>query len=114
MIGAATLLLFLAVGCGGAPLPDSSVSATQAAIRAAQEVGAGDVPKAALHLRYATDQFDEAEALQSDGDEERAAYVLMRAQADAELAIELTRAQAANQEADEAEREAQELEQRRH
>jgi hypothetical protein len=112
-IGASALLIMgLVFGCGGAPLPESSVSATQAAIRAAREVGAEGVPQAALHLRYATDQFDEAQSLEEEGDEERAAYVLIRAEADAELAIEITRAHMANQEADEVEAEAQELQQR--
>jgi len=96
-------------GCGGATVPPASLAATQAAIRAAQEVGADDVPQAALHLRYAQDQFDSAQALEEDGDEERATLVLLRAEADAELAIVLARAHAAEEEADAAERQAEEL-----
>jgi hypothetical protein len=112
MLGGSALLMGLVFGCGGAPLPESSVSTTQAAIRAAREVGAEGVPQAALHLRYATDQFEEAQSLEEDGDEERAAYVLIRAEADAELAIEITRAHLANQEADAVEAEAQSLQER--
>jgi hypothetical protein len=96
-------------GCGGTPVTPGLMASTQAAIRAAQEVGAERVPKAALHLRYATDQLSEAEALESDGNGERASAVLRRAEADAELALVLTRAHAEEQDAVAAEEQAREL-----
>ena len=86
---------------------------SRAAIRAAQEVGADEVPRAALHLRYARDQFAQAQELGEDGEGERAALVLRRAEADAELAIALARAHGAEEEADAAERQAAEIEARR-
>jgi len=95
--------------CGGATVPTSSTASTQAAIRAAQEVGAERVPQAALHLRYARDEVSDAQRLEEDGEEERAVLVLRRAEADAELAIALARAHAAEEEADAAERQAAEL-----
>jgi hypothetical protein len=97
------------VACGGTPVAPGLMASTQAAIRAAQEVGAESVPKAALHLRYARDQLTEAETLEQNGNGERASSVLRRAEADAELAIALTRAHAAEQEAVAAEEQAQEL-----
>jgi hypothetical protein len=61
------------------------------AIRAAEEVGAPRVPDAALHLQLAREQSDHAKALIADGQTESATYLLMRAQADAELALAVVR-----------------------
>jgi Domain of unknown function (DUF4398) len=60
-------------------------------MRAAQEVGAQQVPKADLHLRLAQEQVEKARKLAADGDNERASMLLSRAHADAELALALTR-----------------------
>ena len=59
-------------------------------IRAAEEVGAGQVPKAALHLKMARDQVSTAERLMADDENEEASLVLARAQADADVAIALS------------------------
>jgi hypothetical protein len=83
-------------GCASTPAPHAKVASSEAAIRAAQETGGGNVPQAALHLKLAEEQLQSAKALIRDNDNKRAEYVLMRAQADAELAIALTRAAAAN------------------
>ena len=79
------------LGCGGAAPPTEKVASTEAAIRGAQEVGAPAVPQAALHLKLAQEQLDKAKALMQDGNNKRADSVLMRAQADAELAVSLAR-----------------------
>lgn len=79
------------VGCGGAPPPTARLASSEAAIRAAQEVGAQNEPKAALHLRLAQEQRDKAQALVKDGRNEDAERLLMRAEADAELAVALAR-----------------------
>ncbi len=63
---------------------------TTSEIRAAQELGARQVPTAALHLQLAKEQLAKAEALSAKGDEERADSMLERAQADAELAVALS------------------------
>ena len=84
--------------CGGAPVPTERMVASESALRGAQEVGARNVPQAALHLRLAEEQIQKAKALINDGDNERADYVLLRAKADAELALAL--AKEANAKAD--------------
>lgn len=88
----ALVLAALAAGCGTAAVPVSgSLTETQAAIRAAEEVGARNVPKAALHLKMAQDQLQTAKGLLADGDEEEASVVLARAEIDAELALALAK-----------------------
>jgi hypothetical protein len=68
------------------------------AIAAAEAVGAQDVPKAALHLQYAKEEEDAAKKLNDEHKEEQATSLLLRAQADAELALALS-----NQESERAE-----------
>lgn len=85
-------LAALALACGSAPVPVSgTLSETQAAIRAAEEVGARNVPKAGLHLKMAQDQLQTAKALLADGEEEEASVILARAQSDAELALTMAK-----------------------
>ena len=55
-----------------------------------------NVPQAALHLKLAEEQLLAAKALIRDNDNKRAEYVLMRAQADAELAIALAHVATSN------------------
>jgi pyridoxal biosynthesis lyase PdxS len=83
-------------GCGGSPPPHAKVASSEAAIRAAQETGSGNVPRAALHLKLAEEQLLAAKALIRDNENKRAEYVLMRAQADAELAIALSHVASSN------------------
>lgn len=77
--------------CAGSQAPAASSAAAQAAIRSAREVGAERDPTAALHLQYAREQFERAEQLSQRGDGEEAHRMLLRAQADAELAMAITR-----------------------
>lgn len=89
--------LALAAGCGSAPLKtDRSTSG----IRAAEEVGAKEVPRAALHLQLAREGLAKAEKLSKDGEPEQARSMLMRAEADAELAVALSRESADKSEAE--------------
>lgn len=91
---------FLAMaGCAGHPAPDAKVATSTAAIRAAEESGAKDVPQAALHLKLAQDQLQAGKNLISEDKNERAEYVLSRAQADAELAIALSNSAESKEEA---------------
>jgi len=86
------LAAYAGVGCGAsAPVPATQVSETQAAIRAAEEVGAPNVPKAALHLKMAKDQLQTAQAQIADDENELAHMTLDRARVDAELAVALAR-----------------------
>jgi hypothetical protein len=81
----------IVIGCGGAAVPQAHMTSSAASIRAAEEVGAENAPQAALHLRLAKEQRQRALELIRNDDNEEAARMLMRAEADAELAIELAR-----------------------
>lgn len=96
------LLALAAIGCGGAAVPHDQLASSQAAIRAAEEVGANQVPSAELHVRFAKDQVAKAKALIADDENEEAALVLQRAQSDAELALAITRESAVRAQAQEA------------
>ena len=87
------LLALLALGsaCGSYPPPTERMTTSEAAIRAADEMGAGQVPRAALHLKLAQEQTDSARKLMEDGYNERAELTLKRAQADGELALAIAR-----------------------
>jgi hypothetical protein len=96
-------ILLFAGGCGAAKPPTYALGQSQAAIRGAEEVGAADVPAAALHLKLARDNLTAAEKLISEQEGyEEAKLLLKRAQADAELAIVLSKEQHARAEAVEA------------
>ena len=97
------LSLVLLIGCGSFPPPTERLNTTQGAIRGATEVGAEQIPRAALHLKLAQEQVDKARQLMEDEDNEPADQALRRAQADAELAIAIARETQAVQKADEAE-----------
>ena len=85
--------------CGGAPIPQQKITDTEAAIRAAEVGGAPGVPEAALHLKRANEQLAQAKRMVSNGDNERAAWVLRRAEVDAELALAMAQEQTARNEA---------------
>src|SRR4051812_6716685 len=88
----------LVSACGGAPKPTDTLVHTQAALRAANEIGANKIPEAQLHMKLAEEQIQRADKLMADGDNEEAKSVLERAKADAELAVALTRHAHAQQE----------------
>jgi Domain of unknown function (DUF4398) len=83
--------LVLLAACGGSALPPAKVAETQSSISAATAVGADQNPQAALHLKMARDQLKQAQGLVEDGKDDEARLVLMRADADAEVAIIITR-----------------------
>ena len=85
-----------ACGCGSSmPEPKQPLADAEAASRSAQEVGANSQPAARLHAKLADEQITKAKALIANGDNDEATYVLLRARADAELALALAREQAA-------------------
>jgi len=84
-------VLALSAACAGTAAPTERLATTTASVRAAQEVGANNVPNAELHLRLAQEQIDKARKLMDDGENERADLMLKRAGADAELAVALAR-----------------------
>ncbi len=90
MVGS-LLLVGAAAGCANSPALRTDSSS--AAIRAAEEVGAGEVPRASLHLQLAKEELGRAQGLAERGEKDQAASQLLRAEADAELAILLSREQ---------------------
>jgi hypothetical protein len=87
------LLTAIAVGCGGAQMKERTVDDVTASMRAASEVGAEDVPQAALYLHLAQEGMDEYKALSAKGDAKSAQLALERAQLDADLALQLAQTQ---------------------
>lgn len=86
----------IVAGCGSSvPPPTQPLADVQAANRSAEELGAAKVPQAALHLQYAEEQRTHAAKLMKDGDNEQATALLVRAKADAELAVALAKENAA-------------------
>jgi uncharacterized protein DUF4398 len=90
---AVAALTLAGLGCGSYPPPTERMSTAEAAIRAAEEVGATNVPQAALYMKLAQEQTEKAKRMMQDGYNERAELELKRAQADAELAVALAREQ---------------------
>ena len=78
------------VGCASAPEPTERLASAKAGVRSAQELGASEVPNAALHVKLAEEQIERANKFMKDGENERAEALLQRATADANLAIALT------------------------
>lgn len=96
------VLCVAAAACGGAQLNQNKATSVQAAVLAAEEVGAKDQPKASLHLQLAREQVEEARSRAADGDESAADLLLDRAQVDAELALQLARTEHEQQNAQKA------------
>lgn len=95
------LLALVALGCAHT-LPEYATESSASAIRTAEEVGASDVPKAALHLQLAKEELDQAKALFAEGRKDEAVSLLDRSAADAELAVTLARQDAEKQAANDA------------
>lgn len=85
-----------AVGCASVAPPTQRMADAESAARSAREVGAEADPSARLQLKLAGEQIAQAKLLVAGGDNQRADFVLMRARADAELALALAREQSAN------------------
>jgi regulator of protease activity HflC (stomatin/prohibitin superfamily) len=91
---AVCILLAAAIaGCASGPVFNHGSQESKSAIRAAEEVGADKLPSAALYLQLAKEELERARVLAAEGDKERAASLLTRAEADAELAITLSHEQ---------------------
>ena len=89
-------VLVFATACGSS-LPPAKAADTQASISAAAAVGAEQNPQGALHLKLARDQLQEAQRLLDSGKDKEARLVLERADADAQLALMITREAEASQ-----------------
>lgn len=84
----------MALACSSSwPEPKTPMAEAEAASRSAREVGADDQPAAKLKVTLADEQIAEAKSSIAKGDNERATYLIMRARADAELALALAHEQ---------------------
>jgi hypothetical protein len=89
-----SMIAALACGCAQSwPEPKQPLAEAESAARSAREVGAEAQPAAKLKVALADEQIAEAKARISKGDNERATYLLLRARADAELALALAHEQ---------------------
>lgn len=82
----------LASGCGASfPVPTQKLADAESAQRSARELGADKKTAAQLNLKLADEEIEAAKAQMKAGDNKRAEYILLRAKADAELALTLAR-----------------------
>lgn len=95
----AVVVTAMVAGCASTPLKTEGATS---GIRAAEEVGAANVPQASLYLQLAKEELARAHKLNAQDEKERAASMLLRAEADAELAVTLSHGDAERQEAEEA------------
>lgn len=77
--------------CGSTMPPPERIAAPGAAIAAADEAGARNVPQASLHLHMAEETYERAKARIEEGETDGVAEALDRAAVDAELALALAR-----------------------
>src|SRR5436190_3095162 len=82
--------LVAAAGCASVPLPAERLERQQATLRAAEELGAAQVPRARLHLQFARDEETWARQAAGMGNAD-AELMLSCAEADGALALELAR-----------------------
>jgi UDP-N-acetylglucosamine enolpyruvyl transferase len=88
----AAALLAAATGCGASfPTPTQKLADAESANRSARELGAEKKTAAQLNLKLSDEEIEAAKAQMKDGNNQRAEYILLRAKADAELALALSR-----------------------
>jgi len=73
--------------CASYPTPTGRMTDAVSTAKAAQQEGARTNPRAQLHLKLANDEIEHAKRLIANGDAKRADFVLVRAKADADLAL---------------------------
>ena len=101
MVTVALALVGSVAGCAATgPVPAARIGSAEAAVREARGTGAERAPEAAVHLRLAEDQIDRARRAIEEGELEHAEWLLVRAEADAELASALSREAEKKQSAD--------------
>jgi hypothetical protein len=88
MVGVA----LLACGCGATfPAPTQKLADAESATRSARELGAEKKTAAQLNLKLADEEIASAKEQIKAGDNRRAEFILLRARADAELALAISR-----------------------
>jgi hypothetical protein len=92
LLGTAIAALAFLAGCATtSEAPVERLVSSQATVRAAEEIGAGQSPRAAFHLRLAKEQLADAKRMINAGKNAEANVLLQRAAADAELSMALTK-----------------------
>lgn len=91
VLAVAVMATAAAAGCTRVALRTES---STSGIRAAEEVGAARVPQAKLHLQLAKEELATAKQFAASDEKEKAESMLQRSEADSELAVALTRAEA--------------------
>ena len=82
----------LACGCAASfPVPAQKLADAESASRSARELGAEKKTAAQLNLKLADEEIEAAKVQMKAGDNRRADFILLRAKADAELALALAR-----------------------
>jgi hypothetical protein len=102
-------LAALLAGCAAQTVPTGQLASTEAAIRLADEGGANEAPRAALHMRLAREQLALGHGYIANGMNLSALYAFQRAQYDAGVALSLAREEATRLEALEAQKKVQAL-----
>jgi len=87
IIAAATTII---AGCA-AELPVRQLARTEAAVRAADDKGAEEIPRAAAYLKMAEDSLELARAYMATDEMDKAEAALDRSRYDAEIALALAR-----------------------
>jgi hypothetical protein len=93
--GLAALAAIWTAGCASYPQPTEHLANSMAAVRGAEEAGAEQVPQAALYLKLAQEELDQANRLLQNDENKRADALTIRAYNDAQLALALAREQQA-------------------
>jgi hypothetical protein len=91
MRGVGLVLAVTATACAAGRSPTHQLGRSQAAVRVAEELHADGNPQAALHLKMARDHISRAERLIAQDEPDAAWLTLIRAEADAELAVAMAR-----------------------
>jgi len=79
-------------GCGASfPVPAQKLSDAESAHRSARELGADKKTAAQLNLKLAEEEIAKAKVQLAAGENRQADFTLLRAKADAELALTLAR-----------------------
>jgi len=95
-LAVAAMATLLFAGCANTPLRTEGATS---GIRTAEEAGAAKVPQASLHLQLAREEQEAAKNWAARGEKDKADSLLLRAEADAELALALSHEDAERSEA---------------
>ena len=97
-----SVIAMASAGCGGTfPPPNDEWAAAQTDVGAAEAGGAPNVPDAKLHLQLSQEDLQKSKDL-IDKDNKRAASLIARASAEAELALAISKSTQAKADAQEA------------